>query len=113
MTDVTTASWSPPPANVDGSPIAAGEITGYTIGVRDTTASGSAAGTYPYSLRAPAIATSELLSLITPKLPTGVLLAAAAQTNTAGPSSDWSPEVTFTLAAPLPVPLPPVNFSIA
>lgn len=109
----TTASWTAPATNTDGSPIAQGEITGYTVGVRDTTAPGSAAGTYPYSLRAPATDTSELLSLITPKLPTGVLLAAAVRADTAGPSSDWTAEVTFTLPAPLPVPNPPSNFTVA
>lgn len=109
----TTASWSPPVLNTDGSAILDGEITGYTVGVRDTSAPGSVAGTYPYSLRAPATETTELLSLITPKLPTGVTLAAAVRADTAGPSSDWSSEVPFTLPAPAPTPEPPGNFSIA
>lgn len=114
------ASWIDPTTNTDGSPIAAGEITGYELGVRDTTATGSAAGTYPFGVKAPSTATSEPLALITPVLPRGVALAAALRANTAGLdasgkqiNSDWTPEVTFTLPPPVPVPTPPTGFTIA
>jgi hypothetical protein len=113
MTNPTTASWVDPTTNVDGSPIAAGEITGYTIGVRDTTVAGSTAGTYPFTATAPATATSELLSLITPVLPTGDVLAAAVQANTATTNSAWSAEATFTLSPPPPTPNAPTNFTVA
>lgn len=120
MTDPTKFDWQDPTANTDGSPIAAGEITGYEVGVRDTTATGSAIGTYPYGAKAPATATTELISLLTPSLPKGVLLAAAVRANTAGLdangkpiSSDWSTEATFTLAVPAPVPNPPTGFTVA
>lgn len=113
MTNPTIASWTDPTTNVDGSPIAAGEITGYTVGVRDTTATGSVAGTYPFSATAPATSTTELLSLLTPALPTGVLLAGAVQASTAGPASAWSNEAQFTLSAPVPVPSPPTSFDVA
>lgn len=43
----THVSWTDPTTNVDGTAIAAGEITGYQVGVRLTTATGSVAGTYP------------------------------------------------------------------
>lgn len=109
----TTATWVDPTTNTDGSPIAAGEITGYEIGVRDTTATGSAAGVYPFGVKAPSTATSEPLALITPALPKGVLLAAALRANTAVNNSDWTPEVTFTLPAPAPIPSPPTGFSVA
>lgn len=109
----TTATWVDPTTNTDGTPIAAGEITGFTIGVRDTTAAGSAAGTYPFTAGAPATATSELLSLLNPALPKGVALAAAIRADTAGPSSAWGAEVSFTLPAPLPIPNPPTGFTIA
>jgi hypothetical protein len=109
----TIATWTDPTTNTDGSPIAPGEITSFTLGVRDTTAAGSVAGTYPFSVSAPPTATSEPLNLIKPVLPTGVLLAAAMRTDTAGPSSAWTNEVTFTLPKPLPVPNPPSAFGIA
>lgn len=106
MPNPTQVNWTDPTANVDGSPIAAGEITGYTVGVRSTTAAGSAAGTYPYSVTAPATSTSELLAAITPILPPDSY-AAAVQANTAGPSSAWSAEASFAIAAPAPTPNPP------
>ena len=53
MANVTTAKWTDPTTNTDGSPIASGEITGYQVGVR--LASGQA-GTYPYTASAPASA---------------------------------------------------------
>jgi hypothetical protein len=107
MANVTTASWTDPTTNTDGSAIASGEITGYTVGVR--LASGTA-GTYPYSATAPATSTSELLSALTPVLPDGVALMGAVKANTATTSSAWSNEASFTLQA---IPNPPANFSIA
>lgn len=109
----TIASWIDPTTNTDGTPVTDGEITSYTLGVRDTTVTGSAAGTYPFSVSAPSTATSEPLALITPVLPKGVLLAAAVRADTAGPSSVWTPEVTFTLPAPAPIPNPPSGFTVA
>jgi hypothetical protein len=120
MSDPTKFVWTDPTTNTDGSPVAAGEITGYEIGVRDTTAAGSAAGTYPFGAKAPSTATSELISLLTPALPKGVLLAAAVRANTAGVdgnnnpvNSAWSTEATFTLTPPAPVPNPPTSFGVA
>lgn len=115
MTTVSQVSWQDPTTNVDGTPIAAGEVTGYEVGVRDTTLPGTA-GTYPYGAKAPATATSELLSLLNPSLPKGVLLAVAVRANTAGLdangnliNSAWSNEATFTLPVPAPVPNAPAN----
>ena len=120
MSDVTQFSWQDPTTNVDGSPIATGEITGYEIGVRDTTAAGSAAGIYAFGAKAPATATTELISLLNPVLPKGVGLAAAVRANTAGVdgngnpiNSAWSAETTFQLAVPAPVPNPPTGFTAA
>ena len=110
MANPTLASWADPTTNTDGSAVAAGEITGYTVGVRDTTATGSAAGTYPYSVTAPATATSELLSLLTPTLPTGKALAAAVRANTSNANSAWSTEATFTLVG---TPNAPTGFSVS
>lgn len=109
MSNVTTASWTDPTTNVDGTPIAAGEITGYSVGVR--LASG-VAGTYPYVATAPATATSELLSLLVPVLPTGQSLIGAVQAlSTANGPSKWSTEsAAFTLLAP---PNPPTGFTVS
>lgn len=120
MADPTKFTWVDPTLNKDGSPVTAGEISGYEVGVRDTTASGSSAGAYPYGAKAPATATSELISLLTPSLPKGVLLAAAVRANTPNVdannnpiNSDWSTEATFTLTPPPPVPNPPTDFGVA
>lgn len=120
MSDPTKFVWTDPTTNTDGSPVAAGEITGYEVGVRDTTATGSTAGTYPYGAKAPATATTELISLLTPSLPKGVLLAAAVRANTAAVdinnnpiNSKWSTEATFTLTPPPPVPNEPTGFQVA
>jgi len=107
MATPTLASWVDPVTNLDGSPIAPGEITGYTVGARVASA---APGVYPYSATVPSTATSEPLSLLTPVLPTGVLLAAAVKANTAVGSSAWSNEATFTLPG---TPTPPISFKIA
>jgi len=120
MADPTELDWTDPTLNEDGSPVAAGEIVSYTVGVRDTSAAGSAPGTYPYGITAPSTATSALLASLTPHLPTGVPLAAAVRADTAGLDaqgqlihSKWTPEVTFTLATPAPIPQAPTDFKLA
>jgi hypothetical protein len=109
MSNVTTAKWTDPTTNTDGTPIASGEITGYAVGVR--LASGTA-GTYPYQATAPATATSELLSLLTPVLPTGEALIGAVQAISAtNGNSAWSSESSsFTLLAP---PSAPTGFTVS
>lgn len=109
MSNPTKFSWVDPTTNVDGTAIAAGEISGYTIGVRSTTASGSVAGTYPIELTAPATVTTDLLSAITPALPAGSY-AAAIQANTANTVSAWSAETLFTIAE---TPSPPTGFTVS
>jgi hypothetical protein len=120
MSDPTKLNWTDPTTNVDGSPVAPGEISGYEVGVRDTTAAGSAAGSYPFGAKAPSTATSELISLLTPSLPKGVQLAAAVRANTpnlddAGNpvNSAWSTEVTFQLTPPAPIPSAPTNPTVS
>lgn len=111
MTNPTKATWTDPTTNTDGTTIASGEITGYAVGVRNTAASGSVPGVYPYTATAPATSTSELLSLLTPVLPTGVPLAGAVQAlSTTNGNSAWSAEATFTLVAP---PNAPSGFGVA
>lgn len=120
LPDPTAATWVDPTTNVDGSPVTSGEITGYEVGVRDTTAAGSAPGVYPYGAKSPSTATSEMLSLLNPALPKGVKLAIAVRANTAGLdasgnpiNSDWTAELTFVLSVPAPVPNPPTGFTVA
>jgi hypothetical protein len=109
MPNPTKFSWVDPTQNVDGTPIASGEITGYTIGIRNTATTGSVAGTYPITLTAPPTVTTDLISAITPALPAGSY-AAAIEANTASSNSVWSAEQDFTIAE---VPNPPTGFSVS
>lgn len=100
-------SWVDP---TDASSVADG-ITGYTVGIRNTTALGSVAGVYTTTLTASgAAAVSALLSAISPTLPAGVY-AAAVQTNSSlAGASAWSAEIEFQITAP---PAAPTGFSAA
>ena len=103
-------TWTDPTTNVDGSPIQAGEITGYNLGIRSTTAAGSVAGTYPITVNvAGASAANEAVSAIGQVLKPDTYAAAV---QTAGPvASAWTAEIEFIIAQP--VPNPPSNFSAA
>ena len=107
MANPTTITWDDPTTNVDGSPIAAGEITGYTVGVRPNNGT---IGTYPFTGQvADPAGTKELISALSTILSPGIYFVAV-QSN--GPvNSAWSPEVTFTIAAP--VPNPPSGLKVA
>jgi hypothetical protein len=87
-------TWTDPSLNVDGTAIVAGEVTGYTVGIRNTATAGSAAGTYPVTVAAPgATDASALASGAAAALVPGIY-AAAIQTN--GPvNSAWSVEIFF------------------
>lgn len=115
MSNPTTIAWTDPTTNLDGTPVAPGEITAYLIGVRSTTASGSVAGTYPIQATAQgAAASQELISAL------GAALAPdtyAVAVQTVGPTnSAWSTEASFTIAPivppPLPVPNPPTGLTV-
>jgi len=101
MSNPVQFTWVDPTTNTDGSALTAGEVTGYTIGVRDTTAAGSAAGTYPMLTPiTDAAATSEALSALTTLLVPGSYAAAI---RVAGPvPSAWSVETTFAITPPTP-----------
>jgi hypothetical protein len=96
-------SWSLS-VNPDGSPLLAGEVTGYQIGIRP--ASG-VVGTYPVEIAA------------TPGVDDSVVFAGLAPGNyfasvrAMGPTnSPWdTSEIAFTV--PVPVPAAPTNFSRA
>lgn len=113
MQNPTQISWTDPTTNTDGSAIAAGEITGYAVGVRSNTAAGSVAGTYPFGATAPATAVSELLSLLTPVLPPDIYVAAV-QAVTANGNSAWSAEsAPFTIAPPVVIPNAPSGVTVS
>lgn len=104
MTTQNVVSWTPPTTNTDGSAIAAGEITGYTVGVRP--AAGTV-GVYPVTKQvAPSVLTLDLKTL---GLAPGSYFVSV-ETNSANNSS-WDPEIGFTI--PQPTPNPPGNFSLA
>ena len=112
VTNPTAFSWTDPTTNTDGSPITAGEVSGYTIGVRNTAAAGSVAGTYSVLVTdASATAVNLLLTAITPALGAGSY-AAAIRTNSANGNSVWSAEQQFAIVPPPPIPNAPTNFSI-
>jgi hypothetical protein len=110
VTNPTQFTWTDPTTNTDGTPITAGEVTGYTLGIRSTTASGSVAGTYPITAQVSgASATNELLSALGTVLKPDTYAAAI---QTAGPvPSAFTNEVTFTIEPPQPN--PPTSFSVA
>jgi hypothetical protein len=103
----TQVKWTDPTQHTDGTPLASGEVTSYTVGVR--LASG-VLGTYPYSATAPSTATSELLNLLTPILPTGTALVAGVQAVTSQGPSAWAESASFTLLA---LPNPPTAVTVA
>jgi hypothetical protein len=115
MTDVSLATgkvtWTLPTANTDGSPLTPGEVTGFVVGLRSTTASGSAAGKYPIqSPPTAADAVTEALSAITANLKSDSYAVAVQTQSVDGPSA-WSAEVLFT--GVLPVPLPPGDVQVS
>lgn len=102
MANPTKFSWADPAVNTDGSPIQAGEITGYQIGIRPSTGT---AGTYPTIV---AVSGASSTSAPVPTLASGSYEAAI---QTVGPNdSAWSAEMAFTITA---TPEPPSGFSIA
>lgn len=110
MGNPTGFSWTDPTTNVDGMPLTAGEVTGYTVGVRSTTAAGSVAGTYPITGSvAGAASTGETIAALSALLKPDTY-AAAVRADGPVPSA-WSTEATFTLAPPQPN--PPSNFVVS
>lgn len=110
--------WTPPTANIDNSPVTAGELTGVTIGIRSTTAVGSVAGTYPMTIPVPgATLTKELLSAAyaagLAMLKPDTYMPSIREESVNGPSL-WlteNPATAFQIVPPPP--MPPSNFSIA
>jgi hypothetical protein len=102
MSNPTLFHWSQPTTNTDNTPITAGEITGYNIGIRQ----GGTAGTYPTVIAV--VGASTLTTPIPASLGSGIFTSAI---QTDGPiKSAWSAEITFTIAA---TPNPPTGFGVA
>ena len=102
MTDPTKVTWTLPTTNTDGSALAAGEVTGYEIGV------GTVTGVYPTVVEVPGAAvTSEALSAL--GLTPGKRYFISIRTASVDGPSAWGLEVSFTP----PVPNAPANFSLA
>lgn len=104
MTNPTQVTWIDPTTNTDGTPLAAGEVTGYTIGV------GTATGVYAKLVPvASATAVSEALAAL--GLTPGTAYFVSIRTESVNGPSAWGPEVQYT--PPLPVPNAPTGFSLA
>lgn len=100
---IAAFTWIPPTTNATG-------LTGYNIGIRSTTASGSVAGTYSILGNVAGAATAKALlsSIVTAPKPDTY----AAAIRSVGPvNSKWSPEIQFTV--PVPEPSPPTGLSIS
>jgi hypothetical protein len=100
-------NWVDATTNVDGTPLLASEVTGFQIGVRP--AAGTP-GAYPMLTAVTnAAATSEAFTSLSTLLVPGSYAAAI---QSVGPvNSAFSPEITFTIAAPIPA--PPTGFSVS
>lgn len=100
MANPTKVSWIAPTTNTDGSAIAAGEITGYNVGIRPATGS---AGTYNTLIPVSGAAT---LSVALPALTAGSYQVAV---QVVGPNnSAWSPEAAFSIVVTPQAPSTPV-----
>lgn len=105
-------SWVAPTVGTDGQPLSGGDVvTGYIVGLRSLTATGSTAGTYPIvSPPTAATALTEALSSITSSLKADSY-AVSVQAQSADGPSVWANEFQF--QGVLPVPSPPTGVSAA
>lgn len=98
-------SWTPP------TPVPGATVTGYIVGLRSLSASGTAAGVYPItSAVVPASATTDALSAITASLKADNYAASVQSQSANGPSA-WAPEFQF--QGVLPSPNPPGQVTVA
>ena len=114
IVSLTTAkvSWTDPTTGTDSQPLSGGDaLTGFTVGIRSLTATGSVAGTYPFTANAAATATSEAVATVLGANLKADSYAAAVQALSANGPSAWSAEFSF--QGSLPVPNPPTGVSVA
>lgn len=89
-------SWTP------GAPVTGADVTGYIVGLRSLTASGSLSGTYPIqSPPTDPTAVTEALSAITANLKPDDYAASVQALSANGPSS-WGTEFAFSGTVPFP-----------
>jgi hypothetical protein len=112
MANPTKFAWVDPTTNTDGTPIAAGEITGYQLGIRNV--ANSNVGVYSiFSVVSSANAVSEAFTALGTTLAPGNYAAAIQTLSTSnGPSAWSSPEVTFTWVSTAP-PSAPTGFTVS
>lgn len=108
----TGFSWTVPTTNVDGTPIVAGEITGFSLGVRLDGDVSHGPGNYAAFAAAGATATGVTLlaAFGTPGLANGNYWLATQTLSTTNGNSVWSPEVPFSI---VPRPNPPGGVAAA
>ena len=109
-------SWTPPTQNTDGTPIAAGELTGFLIGIRKATdpqPNPDGTVTYPQSfiVKDPT-ATSEAFGLLGATLTPGDYLIAMQTLSTTNGNSAYTAEVPFTITSTAK-PNPPSGFTLS
>ena len=105
-------SWTAPTVGTDNLPLSGGDaVTGYIVGLRSLTATGSQAGTYPIqSPPTAANAVTEAISSIAANLKADDYAVSVQAQSQDGPSV-WAAEFQFT--GVLPVPSPPTGVSAA
>lgn len=106
MANPTDFHWVAPTKNTDGTTVSAGEITGYTVGIRPTSGT---PGTYTSTIAVSGATTlTAPIAAANPALLSGSFAAAI---QSVGPSpSAFSAEITFTLSG---TPVPPTSFSVS
>jgi len=112
-------SWTPSTLDATGAPLPAGEApSGSTVGIRADGDANHAPGNYQY-LVAVNGSTSQLLitdpQWLAAKIPPGNYWGAVDQTDMLGTStstSAWTPEVAFSIPAPIVKPASPTGFTV-
>lgn len=114
-------SWQNSTTAEGGAPLPAGEAqSGSTIGIRTDGDAAHSAGNYQYLVLVPAGQTAEtpaqIAATLNKSLPPGNYWAAMDQTDmlgTASMTSAWTPEVPFSIVAPIVRPAAPTGFIAA
>lgn len=113
--------WTNSATDENGNPMPAGEVqSGSTIGIRADGDAAHSAGNYQYLVLVPAGQTAEtpaqIATTLNKSLAPGNYWAAMDQTDmlgTASMTSAWTPEVPFSISAPIVRPAAPTGFTAA
>ena len=110
----TGFTWTPPTVNVDGTPIIAGEVDGYQVGVRTDGDAAHSPGNYSVNAIATgATASAETFKALGAALKPGNYWGAIQTLSASNGNSVYTSEVPFSIPAPVSPPLPPTGFSVA